>query len=475
MSNTTGVAPLPDIGTLAYNGITFSSLYHSEIHGQIIQDDAQRTTKYVEYTLNVEGQVTLEAGQATTDATWQALRAQLSVHGGTLTYKGKGFGPFVVNAPGPRGDIAGSGLNDVAWGPVPKIIHFQPLGASRSANITWQCVTRVPEVKQFLATPVLQFNWGATLTYDEDGYSGMVIAGTLEIPLTRTSADSRKVQDIVDSYRQRWLNIRFDLTQYRVVRRSFNYSRDKRKCEWEFAIEQLPPMGLPPGAVNAHGTMSVRKGMVAGGKTIPIIPSGKTAFGWTISLRATYTVRSDEDQRLAAVMFYSLLWFRMWSSVRGNIPPLTPDNPKQQLDQRKQPADGELRAGVLPPEIGGGGVAAALGKSKITNVWDTIFRNARAPANQLATSTLLTDFGFDEGLYLDSKTISFHASWYLVTSLSCILQASGVWRWLENTAGGSAWAGTMFDIMGWRSVLVNELDKNFDLIVDFGGGDTPNK
>ena len=46
----TGDALLPDVGRLEYNGGRFSSLYKSQVNGNVIQDEAQRTS----YTVRLE-------------------------------------------------------------------------------------------------------------------------------------------------------------------------------------------------------------------------------------------------------------------------------------------------------------------------------------------------------------------------------------------------------------------------------------
>src|SRR4029077_3952686 len=106
-------------------------------------------------------------------------------------------------------------------------------------------------------TTVLQFNWGYELTYEAERHSSYCIRGTLEISLPRTTQESRAVQTTVDDFRKRWLDLETDLTVFRVVRRHFSYSRDKRQVEWEFACEELPPMGIPPGCTSARGMFSV--------------------------------------------------------------------------------------------------------------------------------------------------------------------------------------------------------------------------
>ena len=90
--------------------------------------------------------------------------------------------------------------------------------------------------------------------------------------------------------------------------------------------------------------------------------------------------------------------------------------------------------------------------------------NAQVRQNQ-QTRVLLVDFGASEGLYLDSRTVTFNATWRLVTTFSTILRASGLWKKVgehnENT-----WAQSMRDISGGSSWIENRLQG--DVIVDFG-------
>lgn len=470
VASETGGSILPDTGTLFYNDVFWSALYSSKINGQVVPDNAKRTTKYVEYTLESEGVVTLNDGEVTTDASWANLRKKLSAHGGKLVYTGKGFSDLKVNVPG-------SPLFDVAYGPVPKIIYFQPLGSGRSANIKWQVTFHLPELiggvkprpqgtlqrttpPQLSRTtaipilPVLQFNYECSVSYDEEGYSTVNVRGTLEIPMTRATVSTRIPTDIVDAYRQAWLDIQFDLTRYRVVRRSFDFSRDKRTCEWEYSVEQHSPMGLPTSCTSARGTMSIRKASVGGKAGLPTVR-------WGVSLRATYTVRPDMPRRVAALAFYSLVWFRMNCSSNAKVPALaSPDVEPQQPAPPPNPFDAQkFRAATA--QLPANPIAfytQIMGQAK-----------AQAPPVNKEAAAIVTDFAVDEGLYEDGKTITFEASWVLTTTLSTLLAATGVWRFLPDV-GGNAWALSMGDVSGWRGALINTVNRPVDLIVDLGGG-----
>jgi hypothetical protein len=468
------------------------------MNGQVMADQAERTTKFMAYTLTVEGIITLDFFATNLDATWMRIRQALSVHGAALSYTGNGLGGFVMNgAPG--------GIKDVAWGPIPKVLEMKNLGGGKSSFIRWSVTIHLPEVTgasssgggsgggtSTLTTvtgldqlqrivqnvgrraaafgggggdgsgPVLQFNYESSLTYDDDNYSGLSIRGTLEIPLTRTAADSRAVETTVDAFRQRWLNIAIDLENFRVIHRSFNYSRDKRTCEWEFVAEEIPPMGLPFGANTARGTMSVRDMKLGGGGN----KVGASALcTWAISLRCTYTIRPDFSPRLAALAFWALWWFRMRSAFLGELPSLgTPNNLPQQPKPNLGHQIGE--AVVLSLPVIGTAISGIA-------YYNQLFNQAKKEQQKKSTQAIPTGFGYDEGLYLDSKTITFQASWFLATTFSTLLRATGTWRWLPSSSGGQMWASSIKDIAGWRSWLSNQLDPNADVIVDFGGGDPP--
>lgn len=461
-----GFATLPDVGVLSYNGVTFSSLYRSRLSGVAVKDEAQRTVKYAEWTLQVEGVVTLKSTDATTDDSWANLRRKLNEQGAALVYERKGFGPLSVNVPG-------GVLKDVAWGPVPETLQFIPLGSSRSAMITWTCKTRIPEITGLQQLPLprmLQFNEEIHLSYDEDHYSRMSVKGTLEIPLTRVAPGSRVVSRTVDDMREGFLDFvaLFDPTRFRVTQRTFDYSRDKRTCQWHFQVEELPPMAPPPGATVARGTYSVRP-----------MQRGYALCKWVCSLRCTYVIRKDFPRRMAWGAFVSLMAFRMFQSAFGHT-----DSPPARGVPGGLPPGVRLGLGLLPSVWaslfpGGGFAAAAPGVAG----WEKRFLAALGvagdaggggvaggPEGKLARRAFPIHFGFDEGLYLDSKTVSFEASWALFTVVSHILLASGIWRTpLEAPANASLWATSLKDVQGWRSWEVNALNPASDVVIDLGG------
>lgn len=442
---TTGPATLPDVGILQYNGCTFSPLFETKVSGKMVQDNAGRTVKCTEYVLTADGYVTLPDGATEIGPTMATLATLLQQQGGALQYQGRGF-DLIVNVPGGVPLGGATSQVDVAWGPIPELLEFQPLGAGRSAKVKWQVKVTLP-VTATNRILFLQLNYETTVSYSEDGYSSLSIRGTMEIPLTRRPDQRTRAigSTTVDDFRRALENrilSGIDLSRFRVTRREFPVSRDKRTLEFTVEAEEKPYMDLPPSCTIARGSFNVRPAKV-----------GMGLCNWHCTLRMSYAVRADQSRRVAWVSFLALLRLRMGQSQLGNIPAGgVQQNPNAPAPAAGLPAFGDLF---------GAGVRAL-----------NAFQTAQAQANRPTRRAFLIDFSIDEGLCLDSKTTTFSATWKLVTTFSHILEASGLWVKLpeRDAQGRSLWAISMRDVQGSQSWLPNRLDPTLDVIVDFGRG-----
>ncbi len=447
---TTGAAQLDDVGTLSYNGCTFSPLFQSDLSCVAVKDAANRTVKYLEFTLTADGYVTspnVVKLTTTTSRTMVTLSTLLTAQAGVLQYKGRGFdiavNEAVANMTGLGASISAA---DVMWGPVPEMFEFQTLGGGLSAKVKWQVKFRIPNIAAgTLGGKILQFNYETVVSYGEDGFSGISVKGTMETGLTRAVQTTRTLQRTVDNFRIRvdTLMAGFDLSRFRVTRRNFNVSRDKRTMEFDIQAEEKSYMDLPPACTVARGTFSLKP--------------AKTGLGlvtWLCSLRATYTVRADAPRRWAWFSFLALLRLRMSQSRFGSTNPT-------------------------------GGVAGAAVANQANdaipnprqfmpdNNWWISLLNLSSNVPLLPTNlrtVFLCDFSVEEGLYNDSKTTSFSATWRLNTTFQTIMVASGLWRKLpeRDAQGKNLWATAMSNVQGSQSWLRNRLDPALDVIVDFG-------
>lgn len=455
---TTGPAVLPDVGELSYNGCTFSPLFETKVSGNAVKDNAKRTIKYIEYTIIADGYVTLPDGATSIGPTMDTLYRLLVAQGGTLVYRGRAL-DIVVNAGaggGPVGNVlnvnfnppAPKPTNDVAWGPVPELLEFQPLGAGRSAKIQWKVTVRLvpPAVAGVNGSAgLLQLNYETTVTYGEDGFSSLSVKGTMEIPMTRRPNQlARGVPTTVDSFRnlleERILK-GIDLGRFRVTKRDFNVSRDKRTLEWDVMAEEKPYMDLPPDCTIARGSYSVRPAKAGPGLAI-----------WLCTLRATYTVRADRPRRSAWLAFLALLRLRMEQAEKT-------DAPDNNGDEKPRPK-------IINPLID----IVLPGAGQVKGHVEKHIERVKQKQN-LSKRAWLIDFSFDEGLYLDSKTVSFSATWRMTANFRDILIASGIWKKLPEggyAPGKNLWALSMRDVQGSQSWLPNTLDPNLDVIIDFG-------
>jgi hypothetical protein len=489
---TTGSASLPDTGELSYNGVRFSSLFHSRLQGQAVEDNANRTVKYVEWRLMAEGIVTLAQGATTIDDAIVTLKEKLDEQGGTLTYKGRGFGELVVNPAG------GGGLRDVAWGPIPQTFEFIPLGNGLSASVTWAVTVRLPEKKHvrpfsfvlgstkdptgalaagILAArgdvPLLQFNEEISVGYGRDGYSSFSVKGTMELAQTRKKVDDRSVDTtFLESERQRLMGIigsRIDLTRYYLPTRHLEFSRDRRTMEWQFQADEQAPMGLPPWATEARGNFSIR----------PHKP-GMSIIKWVCSMRCTYVIRKDFDRNNAWRAFVALARARMDAHQFGQLPDIDITSGENQSQILAGVGVGAVSGGVIGtvfPVVGTtiGAIVGAVVGGVSTAVWEAFFG---VPRGNLLVQGIrgkqkaqywAFHWGADEGLYMDSKTVSFEVSWMLLTTFKTVLEASGFLR-TSGLEGGEIWAKSVADIAGGSSWLRNGVGGG-DVIVDFGGGE----
>ncbi len=306
------MAALPENGTCSYTaeGVTvaFTALYHSRVTTRPVHDEANRTVILCEHTLEVEGYVAGNVQGGGNDATLAQMRKTLTAQGGILVYQSKGFGDLVVNQ---------DTVRDVAWGPVPELLDWKPLGDVYAALVTWRVVTRVPEcdLAKYQAA-LMALNYTSAWSIDRDGFTVLKYSGYLEVPMTRRAPGDRSIPDTADRYRER---IQADVPLgFQRTGQDFRLSNDNRRLDWEVTDEEVPAP-LPDGATRVAATQTVESQLYGAAKA----GQGAGFRVWHMGLDVTVTMARGRPKTDALTVFLAVLLDRT-AQLRNdnNKPPL---------------------------------------------------------------------------------------------------------------------------------------------------------
>ena len=158
-----------------------------------VMDEAKRTYTHIIHTIDATGYVTSGGGGGTIDSTLDSMHTELMTPGQVLTLNGKGFGDLVAD---------GSPVDDVIFGPFPKLLAWNPVGSNKAALVHWVCEVNVPVCLQSVKykKALMACNYEMTYSLDDAGYTNLTYSGYLEIPMSRDPFTST-VPDTADAYR----------------------------------------------------------------------------------------------------------------------------------------------------------------------------------------------------------------------------------------------------------------------------------
>jgi hypothetical protein len=225
--------------TLKYNGYTFNDYTHVTVDAEMVYDDAGRTVLYHRYRLHVETTIYAEAGDSNVGRHFQRIRQLLSKSGQELIIEHDGFGPKL--------NVNGlSNVSDVLWGPKPRMLKWEPIGAENAVFVTWECEFHLPTCE---GTGYVHFKGLATLNYSiswsiVSGYTTRTITGYLQIAMTRDGGGTL-LPDTADRYRE-----------FVVIPRPPNFERtttwslslDKTRADFSIVDTEInSPHPYPPG------------------------------------------------------------------------------------------------------------------------------------------------------------------------------------------------------------------------------------
>lgn len=307
------MAAVTGFETLTYNGITFPTESLVTISGNQTRDQADRTTVYTTYKIHVDTVIspTAPTNFATSRAneltTLPAMKRFLATAGQPLVITGTGFGNVRI--------LTGLGdtHEEVAWGPKPEILTWEPLGVL-SAHMIWECTVRVldcrcPPEGSARRKELLAYNFTVSHSVDEQGYTSRTIAGYAEIPMTRraggaAAAGNRLMPDNADLY---W-NENFTYPPIppfcRRTQNQRTVSEDKRRLNFSVTDQELPANIMPAGVLECRASHTTSTQSAAFLKQ-------------TATLRASYTLRKDVSKSYSMLLFIQLLRQRLTDAFNG--------------------------------------------------------------------------------------------------------------------------------------------------------------
>lgn len=293
------MAIIHNASTVTYNGVTLPAILSTTLSAKPVLDDANRMTKWIEYTFNAKFYVA-DIGGAKVDAIIKGYRNKLTANGKALDISNKGFGqPFTINkAPGPW---------DVNWGP--KVTKFFPkmFGNGQVAMVEWEVTFCIPECTGSATQRILSMAC-YTVTYDIDreGLTVITTAGAIEIPLTFWQGQT--LGDNADAY---WENVNFPVPLGYV--RETNHrslSNDRRRLEFNLVDRQLHT-AYPPFCTEVHLEQEIYNLTSQGSHgSIVGIP-----WRWRTTFSGTIKTSGSKNKSLSLAVFLQFVASRLTIAI----------------------------------------------------------------------------------------------------------------------------------------------------------------
>jgi hypothetical protein len=341
-------------GYVEYNGFVFNELVKTKLEITPVENHARTGSKYEEYLFTIESLITPEDIRAqrlsidydtqehytdtngitsyvdpygpstplknrtgptdTTDPTFRLLRRVLSRAGGVFVYGYKGAGEDLIFSN--RDDYYTR--QDICFGPMPKLISFEPVAGNKMARVVFQVLVRF---KSGCTTPksygVVDFNVTTAIKTNGSGYKQIIRKGYLEVSLPRiTSTQNAKSINPSDDvrYNETWRIeeqykivldrlIGINMQGYRVEH-EIDFSPDHRSCNFSIRYSEIEsPNAYPNGVVKINATHRAASSLLG--------DEGKLAASnyskWLNEMSASITLRPNIPPIKAWFIFTEIL------------------------------------------------------------------------------------------------------------------------------------------------------------------------
>ena len=240
---------------VSYGNVEFRRPSKVTISATPVKDDDQATIRYTRYEIQVDAVV--EAGlDVTLDATMTELRRALTRPGNELIVEDTGFGLIHVKASGLQDEQeAGQPVatQDVMGGPFPELLSFEPLGGSRSAQISWRVVASFNDCEYAKRRNILSYSYTITTDIDSKGLTTRSVSGSVVMVPKRIG---RSIKSTAEKYRY-LIPVKVP-PGFRRESQSFRLSPDRTTLSFDVRDTEIDsPNAYPAGVADIDATHSL--------------------------------------------------------------------------------------------------------------------------------------------------------------------------------------------------------------------------
>lgn len=234
---------------LTYNGYTFPDETILKVKSSMRYDDADRTVSYQVYRIEATWLVApYPQSDIAGPHNWH-IHSRLSQPGKILRLRHDGFGPQLIL------NTSAGGLRDLAFGPKPRVLDWDPIGHTGAIEARWECEVHLKICKSGemgRSQGIAALNYGVRHDIGRKGETVRVISGYLEIALT---GNGERIPDTADRYRQFIIP---GSPEHFHRETNWNTSPDKKRLDFTITdTEILTPNAWPAGVVNIESRTRV--------------------------------------------------------------------------------------------------------------------------------------------------------------------------------------------------------------------------
>lgn len=277
-----------------YGGYTFSVMSETTgIQGTPVYDPAGRTIAYWVWSITIRDIIQNDTEGASQDV--DDAIVELTKPAQALYYVDAGMKNLRINV---------SGQKDVVWGPKPQMISVKPKGDGNAVEITWNVQVALPEFGVTVpGGKPMMFNYSLSTSISRAGISRRTYTASLQIPLTRTSPNSRALTDNADRFLEE-INPPL-IPGFRRGDRQRSLDEAKTKLTYTLVDEELPSTNVPPpGCVDATAEHSIETDSFA-------------MLTWTGSITANYELVKGLTREVAVSYFTELAADRLKTAQKN--------------------------------------------------------------------------------------------------------------------------------------------------------------